>query len=374
MKTFLFPGQGSQARGMGGALFEAFPQYVAVADSILGYSVRDLCLEDPRGELNQTLFTQPALFVVNALSYWKEIDSGAAAPDYLAGHSLGELNALLAAGCLDFETGLRVVHRRAQLMSEATGGAMAAILNSSREEIDTILRDNGLSSIDIANHNTPAQIVISGPRDEIARAEPLFSRGKIRFYPLNTSGAFHSRYMQPAREQFRAFLETVAFKTPGIPVISNVTALPYRDGEIADNLANQVVSTVRWAESIQYLHGQAAAQPTGEMQFLEIGHGNVLTRMLGAIKRDAALPAGQALPASQASPPSRATAVPAGDKVAAWNRSYPVGTRARSIADSREILETRTAAIVLFGHRAAVYMTGYNGYFDLDELVPLAAE
>jgi malonyl CoA-acyl carrier protein transacylase len=368
MKTFLFPGQGSQARGMGGALFEAFPQHVAVADTILGYSVRELCLADPRSELNQTLFTQPALFVVNALSYWKEIASGAAAPDYLAGHSLGELNALLAAGCFDFETGLRIVHRRAQLMSEATGGAMAAVLNSSREEIDAILKDNGLSSIDIANYNSPAQIVISGPREEIARAEPLFRRGRIRFYPLNTSGAFHSRYMQPASGQFRAFLETVAFKTPGIPVISNVTALPYRGGEIADNLANQIVSTVRWAESIHYLLGQAAEQGKGEMQFLEIGHGNVLTRMLGAIKQEAAIPA------SQAAPRSGAAAVPAGEKVAAWNRSYPVGTRARSTADSREILETRTAALVLFGHRAAVYMTGYNGYFDLDELVPLAAE
>src|SRR5579872_6439861 len=109
MKTFLFPGQGSQARGMGADLFDSLPEYVASADAILGYSIKELCLEDPRSELDQTSYTQPALFVVNSLAYLQEIRAGAAPPDYLAGHSLGEFNALFAAGCFDFETGLRIV-------------------------------------------------------------------------------------------------------------------------------------------------------------------------------------------------------------------------------------------------------------------------
>ena len=163
MKTYMFPGQGSQARGMGGSLFDEFPELTDKADKILGYSIKELCLEDPRKELKNTQFTQPALYVVNALSYYKRIQETGETPDYVAGHSLGEFNALLAAECFDFETGLKLVKKRGELMSQATDGAMAAILNANREQVETLLKENGFKNVDIANYNAPLQIVISGP-------------------------------------------------------------------------------------------------------------------------------------------------------------------------------------------------------------------
>ena len=128
MKTYIFPGQGSQAKGMGGDLFNEFKELTDTADKVLGYSIKELCLEDPRSELNKTQFTQPALFVVNALTYYKRIQETGKKPDYVAGHSLGELNALLAAECFSFEQGLKIVKKRGELMSEAPSGGMAAIL------------------------------------------------------------------------------------------------------------------------------------------------------------------------------------------------------------------------------------------------------
>lgn len=392
MKTFMFPGQGSQARGMGAALFDEFKELTDKADKVLGYSIKELCLEDPRRELSKTQFTQPALFVVNAMSYYKKIQDGGARPDYLAGHSLGELNALLAAGCFDFEVGLKLVQKRGELMSQAPSGAMAAILNASKEQIETVLKDNGLGNIDIANYNTPAQIVISGAVDEIRKAERLFQGGKVLYYPLNTSGAFHSRFMRPAREKFQSYLKRFKFNDPSIAVIANVTARPYGSGEVVENLSRQVSSTVRWSESIQYLMALdgEGAEP---MQFEEVGHGDVLTKMVHFIKQQTpTLPAAdEAQPAARVSqirvePPKPAAPPTARDdagagaskgvqsaaaKVAAWNAKYPIGTKVKSLSLDYENLETRTAAVVLFGHRAAVYMKDYNGYFDLDEIAPL---
>jgi malonyl CoA-acyl carrier protein transacylase len=151
MKTYMFPGQGSQARGMGGSLFDEFPELTAKADEVLGYSIKALCLEDPGRELNKTQFTQPALYVVNALSYYKRLKDSGETPDYVIGHSLGEYNALLAAECFDFETGLKLVKKRGELMSQATDGAMAAIVNASREQIAAVLKEKGFDKVDIAN-------------------------------------------------------------------------------------------------------------------------------------------------------------------------------------------------------------------------------
>ncbi|SUX55274.1 acyltransferase domain-containing protein [Chromobacterium vaccinii] len=155
MKVFMFPGQGSQYKGMGGDLFDGFKDLADKADGILGYSLRELCIDDPRGELNQTRFTQPALYVVNALSYFRKLEEGSGKPDFLAGHSLGEFNALMAAGCYDFETGLKLVQKRGELMGEVSNGAMAAIVNAGKEEIESALAENGLSNVFIANYNTP---------------------------------------------------------------------------------------------------------------------------------------------------------------------------------------------------------------------------
>jgi malonyl CoA-acyl carrier protein transacylase len=389
MKTLMFPGQGSQARGMGGTLFDEFSELTERADQVLGYSIKELCLADSRGVLNKTQFTQPALYVVNALSYYKKIKESDIKPDFLAGHSLGEFNALMAGECFDFETGLRLVKRRGELMSQVSNGGMAAVVNASKEEIQSILERNALFNIDIANYNTPSQIVISGSIDEIGRAQAFFQEGRMLYYPLNTSGAFHSRFMRAAKEEFRAYLKTVQFAPLKIPVISNVTARPYEDAEILDNLANQMASTVRWSESIQYLIGLGAGA-AGSMQFEEVGHGDVLTKLVHTIKRlgarvsndrselgDGALAASAAAPPATGSEPIKVRDwapkkyPEAGEKAAAWNQEYSIGTRVKSSLPDYADLETRTEAIVLFGHRAAVYMKGYNGYFDLDEIAPL---
>jgi malonyl CoA-acyl carrier protein transacylase len=388
MKTYMFPGQGSQARGMGGELFDAFPELTAKADEVLGYSIKALCLEDPRKELNKTQFTQPALFVVNALSYYKRVeDSGT--PDFLAGHSLGEFNALLAAECFDFETGLKLVKKRGELMSQTTEGAMAAIVNATREQIETLLREKGLVDVDIANCNTPMQTVISGPTADIAACQDIFNFDRIMYVPLNTSGAFHSRLMIPAAKKFEAFLKKRKFSKPKIPVIANLTAQPYPDNAVVEYLSKQIHSPVLWSDSIHYLMSLS-----DDMTFVEAGHGDVLAKMILKIRQIAAKAAADLAPAS-ATPAAKSEAVAAavvapvptatatlgepaatrGDrfeaaerKVADWNTRYPVGTRVRSQATAQDELATRTPAIVLFGHRAAVYMEGFNGYFDLDEL------
>jgi malonyl CoA-acyl carrier protein transacylase len=375
MKTFMFPGQGSQVRGMGADLFDAYPALTAKADEILGYSIKQLCVEDPRGELNQTQFTQPALYVVNALAYQRKVDADGRLPDYLAGHSLGEFNALQAAGCFDFETGLQLVRKRGELMSQASGGAMAAILNAGKAEIEAILKDKGLTAIDLANHNSETQSVISGLTKDIASAQNCFT-GNMLYYPLNTSGAFHSRYMRPAQEQFEQLLAQFTFSAPSIPVIANVTALPYVDDAIADTLARQISSMVRWSESIQYLMARSE-----QMEFEEIGVGEVLSKLARAIRAQvaAAKPAQILVPAAApvtapaiatARPAARATRADAAQLVRDWNSKYPIGTAVKSSLPGYEQLQTRTEAVTLFGHRAAVYLQGYNGYFDLEELQP----
>ncbi|MCE6078173.1 ACP S-malonyltransferase [Agrobacterium vitis] len=374
MKTFLFPGQGSQAKGMGGELFDRFHSLTAKADDILGYSVKTLCLDNPERKLNETQFTQPALYVVNALSYFRKLEDGAARPHYIAGHSLGEYNALLAAECFDFETGLRLVKKRGELMAKAPEGRMAAIMNASREQVEAILRDNGLANVDVANYNTPKQMVISGKADEVQRAQSLFQQGEMMYYPLNTSGAFHSRLMLAASEEFRTFLNGFRFSAPAIPVIANTTARPYRDGEVAANLAAQLAGSVLWSDGIQYLMGLGVLGD--EMVFEEIGHGEVLTKMLRhipkprtpSIREDGELQPGPSEPVRTAPQPAPQKAE---DIVRAWNARYPIGTRVRCSQHDYGDLETRTEAITLFGHRAAIYMKGYNGYFDLTEIVPI---
>ncbi|MES2824524.1 MAG: ACP S-malonyltransferase [Pseudomonadota bacterium] len=414
MKTFMFPGQGSQARGMGGDLFDQFKDVTEKADNILGYSIKELCLTDPRRELNKTRFTQPALFVVNALCYLKKVEETGQTPDYVAGHSLGEFNALLAAECFDFEAGLKLVKKRGELMSKAPEGGMAAILNASKEEIEDILKKNGLTNIDLANYNTPSQIVISGPLEEIGKAQEFFQQGAMLYYPLNTSGAFHSRIMQPVKEKFEIYLKKFKFAAPKIPVISNVTARPYGSDDVVENLSTQLASGVRWSDSIQYLMAVA----TDEMEFEEVGNGEVMTKIFKTIKMETAKAlenspaqessngtksadagaasqdqhvASNAQSSAKAQAATKAqqdTAKPAAatkqdslpkptsfaaaeDKVKAWNIKYPVGTKVKSAIADYKNLETRTAAIVLFGHRAAVYMKEYNGYFDLEEVTPV---
>jgi trans-AT polyketide synthase, acyltransferase and oxidoreductase domains len=281
MKTFVFPGQGSQVKGMGGGLFDEFPEVTAKASEILGYCIKTLCLEDPEKRLAQTQFTQPALYTVNGLAYLKKLQDKEAKPAYLAGHSLGEYSALFAAGAFDFETGLRLVKKRGELMSLATGGGMAAIMGISCEKVAEILRDRDVDTIDVANFNAPLQTVIAGKKEEILRVAAFFSQQDVTYFPLNVSGAFHSRYMKPSSEEFARFVEGCAFSELAIPVVANVTARPYRQADLKKNLVEQITSPVKWTETVRYLMGKEG------MEFEEIGPGNVLTRLVQTILREA---------------------------------------------------------------------------------------
>lgn len=282
MLAYVFPGQGSQQKGMGSELFGEFKELTAVADQVLGYSIVDLCLHDAQNLLGRTNYTQPALFTVNALMYLKKTRLTGEKPDYMAGHSLGEYSALFAAGAFDFETGLKIVKKRGELMSAATGGGMAAVIGLTEAEIRRIIADNQLNAIDVANLNTPKQIVISAPKAEIEKAQPIFeAAGATRYVVLNVSGAFHSRYMEDARIEFERYLDQFTFSQLNIPVISNVTARPYQVSELKKNMILQVTHSVKWDETIRYLMGKGIAD------IFQIGPGNILTGMVNTIKREA---------------------------------------------------------------------------------------
>lgn len=287
MIAYMFPGQGSQKKGMGQGLFDEVREYAEVekdVDAILGYSMRQLCLDDPDRRLTQTQFTQPSLYVVNALHYYKAAGQGTR-PAWVAGHSLGEYNALLAAGAFDFLTGLRLVKKRGELMSQAKNGGMGAVIGLSAATITKLIQDNGLSSLDVANFNSPSQTVVSGPVDDIKRAGPFFEKAGAQMYiPLPVSAAFHSRYMADASKAFADFLAPMSFSAPRIPVIANATAQPYPASDngsesIKSLLVNQITRPVQWAQSVRLLISQGATE------FREMGPGNVLTRLVQQIQQ-----------------------------------------------------------------------------------------
>lgn len=279
MTTYLFPGQGSQYKGMGEKLFDEFTDYTNKASNILGYSIKELCLNNPDGCLNKTEFTQPAIYIVNALSYYKKMQENSNTINYYLGHSLGEYNALLAANVFNFETGLQLVKKRGEVMAKNDVGAMAAVIGLDEHKLTDVLRVNNLSSINIANYNTHTQLVISGTQYELSDAYKIFSKiSDIMFIPLNVSGAFHHHdIMLPARNEFSQFINQFSFNAPTAPVIANINAQPYVTSEIKYSLINQINHSVRWVDSIKYVLTQ------GETDFLEIGPGNVLTKLLKQI-------------------------------------------------------------------------------------------
>ena len=277
-QVFVFPGQGSQKLGMGAELFSEFKDLVAEADSILGYSLEELCVEGPIEKLSQTEFTQPALFAVNALTYLKHVEETGEQPVFTAGHSLGEYNALYAAGVFDFSTGLKLVQKRGEIMSKVQGGGMAAVLGMDPDTIKSTLENSGFSSIDIANLNSPKQTVLSGMKDDIVAAEQAFKdAGARRYIVLPVSGAFHSRYMEAPQNEFEEFAAQFELNAPNIPVVSNLEAKPYSGDNILKTLVGQISNSVRWVETIRYINTQ------GEFEFRELGPGAVLTSLIKQI-------------------------------------------------------------------------------------------
>lgn len=276
--AYVFPGQGSQYRGMGEQLFARYPQLLSEADDILGYSISNLCKNNPENNLHKTQFTQPALYVVNALSYLSLKDEGKKSPHYVAGHSMGEYNALFAAAAIDFATGLKLVQKRGELMSQAQSGGMAAILGLSEKSILEILMLHGLS-IEVANLNSPSQIVVSGVKTDILNAQSIFENSGATYIPLNVSGAFHSRLMNDVKETFSRHLQNFNFSPPEIPVISNVLARPYSAYNIQQLLSDQITHPVKWTDSVRFL------MENGVEEFIETGPGDVLSKLIDSIKR-----------------------------------------------------------------------------------------
>ncbi|MEO1133789.1 MAG: ACP S-malonyltransferase [Cyanobacteria bacterium J06639_1] len=260
--AWVFPGQGSQAAGMGADLVELAGDRFAQADSLLGWSV--LALDED--QLKQTQYTQPALFVVEAILAEQLL--ARCQPDCVAGHSLGEYSALCCAGVFDFETGLKLVQKRSQLMSEVTGGTMAAVMGFDRAKLEQLCA--ATDGAEIANDNSPDQVVVTGLAEGVkAVTDALQAR---RTVPLAVSGAFHSSYMREAAEQFAQILETVEFNSPKFPVYSNSTASRSSDpATLKQNLFDQMVSPVRWRETLTTM------TTDGVTDIWEVGPGKVLT-------------------------------------------------------------------------------------------------
>jgi [acyl-carrier-protein] S-malonyltransferase len=287
--AFVFPGQGSQAVGMGRAWaeeHEASRRAFEEADEALGFALSRLCWEGPESDLQLTANTQPAILTASVAVHRVVAERGLT-PTMMAGHSLGEYSALVAAGVLDFAAAVRLVRRRGELMQAAVPvgqGAMAAVLGLDRAAVAAITAEaSGDGVCAIANLNSPVQIVIAGDREAVARAIDLATTaGAKRVIPLAVSAPFHSPLMAPARAGLTPALEATEFGDHRVPVVTNIDARPATSGAAArDALARQVDGPVRWVESVEWM-----AEQGGVGAFVEIGPGAVLTGLIRRIARD----------------------------------------------------------------------------------------
>ncbi len=287
--AYAFPGQGAQKPGMGVSISEAFPESRAVfeeAGDVLSFDLARLCAEGPADKLTQTDVAQPAI-LTNSIAVLRALEArGLPQPSVTLGHSLGEFSALVAAGALRFADALRLVRRRGLLMREAgrdVGGAMAAVLGSDAETIERVLAETARGRVLVAaNFNAPDQVVISGEQGAVQdAAEALKAAGARRVIPLEVSGAFHSPLMAPAAERFAEELDAAPLCDARVPVIANVDARPATEaGAIRENLKRQIVSGVRWSESVARLGGM------GCTMLVEIGAQNILCGMVRKIDKE----------------------------------------------------------------------------------------
>jgi len=284
MIAFIFPGQGSQAPGMGRELAERYAAARAVfeeADDALGFALSRLCFEGPAEELQLTENTQPAILTTSVAALRAAEGEGLPRPDFVAGHSLGEYSALVAAGALTLRDAVRAVRKRGRYMQEAVpvgAGAMAAVIGGDLEMIEAVCaearREGEICSP--ANINSPGQIVIAGSAAAVERAVPLLKeRGAKRALPLKVSAPFHCALMLPAQERLAADLDAVEFKDLGVPLVTNVDAAVIRTGaEARAALVRQVSQPVRWRESVEVL------ARAGVDTFVEVGPGKVLSGLV----------------------------------------------------------------------------------------------
>lgn len=288
MKAYVFPGQGAQFVGMGKDLYDNNPEAKELfekANEILGFRITDLMFNGTEEDLKQTKVTQPAIFLHSVLLA-KSLGDGFK-PDMTAGHSLGEFSALVAAGALSFEEGLKLVSKRAMAMQKACEvkpSTMAAIIALPDSKVEEVC--SGIEGIVApANYNCPGQVVISGEVEAVnAACEKLKEAGAKRALVLKVGGAFHSPLMQPAQEELAEAIEAAEFRTPVCPVYQNVDGKPHTDPEeIKANLIKQLTSPVRWTQDVE------AMIADGADDFTELGPGKVLQGLIGKINRDVAV-------------------------------------------------------------------------------------
>ena len=281
--AFVFPGQGSQSVGMGKDLYENFEAAKNVfdtADKVLGKSITTICFEGPEDDLKLTVNTQPSIVTMSiaALEAFKsELDVEVSAT---AGHSLGEYCAMYASGVMDLETTLKAIQKRADLMGATKGGAMAAILNAPEGSLEKALEEaSGVGYVDVANYNSPAQVVITGDEVAVAKAGELLSAaGARRVVPLAVSGAFHSKFMENAGKEFAGFVSELDLNDASIPVFTNVDAQATVSGaEFKNKMPKQIYSSVQWTQSVQKMVAE------GIDTFVEIGPGKVLAGLVKKI-------------------------------------------------------------------------------------------
>lgn len=282
--AYIFPGQGAQFTGMGKNLYEENTlarEYFEQANEILGFRITDVMFSGSEEDLKQTEVTQPAIFLHSAILFETTPNLR---PDMVAGHSLGEISALVACKALTFEDGLKLVSRRALAMQHAcvkNPSTMAAILGMDDAAVEEIAREYKNDGVVVANYNCPGQVIISGSIEGIERASERFkASGAKQVVTLKVGGGFHSPHMEPAREEFALAVENTTFNNPTCPVYQNVDAHPYIDPKIIkQNLINQLTSPVLWTQTMQKMLEHGATQ------FTEVGPGRVLQGLLKKINR-----------------------------------------------------------------------------------------
>lgn len=274
--AFLFPGQGAQAVGMGKDLYENCESAKKVFDTanvVLGKSITDLCFEGPEDALKQTVNTQPCIVTMSIAALEALKSACGITPSYTAGHSLGEYCAMYASGVMSLETALKAIQKRADLMGQTKGGAMAAVLNSTEEALKESLKEaSEVGYVDVANYNSPAQVVITGDEKAVAKAgELLLAKGARRVVPLAVSGAFHSKFMENAGLEFEKFVADLDLNNAEVPVFTNVDATATTNAEdFRVKMPKQIYSSVHWTRTIQKM------VEDGVEIFVEIGPGKVL--------------------------------------------------------------------------------------------------